>query len=80
MLLELFPTLIAALAVDFFIYVTGVAVLKSLSFGYLKYQIFALNEYKAAKKLHKRAWYIPYLTGMLFYIALVSVIVWFLQA
>jgi len=47
MFLEFIPNIFIALAFDFILYITGVAVLRVVSFGLFKYQLHSYNEDKS---------------------------------
>ncbi len=76
-LLEFIPSLFAALAFDFVLYITGVGVLKTVSFGALKYQLPNYSQFKELKGNRNEGYLLPYIVGILFYALIIVAIAWF---
>jgi len=74
-ILEFIPSLLAALAFDFFLYATGSIVLRAVSFGFYKSKIYSYREFKALKS--NKGFLKQYLVGIVFYIVIIITIVWF---
>jgi len=72
--LEFIPNLFAALAFDFILYLTGAGVLRVISFGLCKYQLYSYGEFKTLKGKVNNGYLMPYLVGTLFY-ALIIVLI-----
>lgn len=76
-LLEFIPSLFAALAFDFVLYITGAGVLRVISFGILKYQLHSYGEFKKLKGNSNQGYLMPYIVGVLFYALIIVSIAWF---
>ena len=63
--LEFIPSLLVAIAFDFFLYLTGTVALKIASFGLYKTKIYSYSEFKASKS--NSSFLMQYLVGVLFY-------------
>jgi len=74
--LEFIPNLFVALAFDFFLYITGVCVLRVVSFGLSKYQLHSYSEYKKLKSKSNNGYLVPYVIGILFYALIIVSIAW----
>lgn len=75
--LEFIPNLLAALAFDFIVYLTGAGVLRVISFGVFKYQLHSYSEFKKLKAKPNNGFFMPYVMGVLFYAAIIVFIAWF---
>ena len=78
-LLEFIPSVLAILAIDFLLYITGAGILRIISFGLLKYELPSYAEFKNRKEKSQRAdakgFLMPYFVGILFYVFIVALIV-----
>ena len=75
-LVEFMPTIFVALAFDFILYLTGALVLQIISLGLLKNKIHNHSEFKTLKAKNNKGFIIPYIVGILFYIALIALVAW----
>ncbi|MEW6983782.1 hypothetical protein AAD001_14105 [Colwelliaceae bacterium 6471] len=75
--LEFIPNLFVALAFDFILYITGAAVLRVISFGLFKIQLYSYSEYKELKGTPNNGYLMPYVVGILFYALIIILIAWF---
>lgn len=73
---EFIPHILIALAFDFVLYITGAALLRVVSFGWLKYQMHSYDVFKQLKVKSNNGFILPYLVGGIFYILLITAIVW----
>ena len=74
--LEFIPNLFVALAFDFILYVTGAVVLRVISFGLSKHQLYGYSEYKELKGKSNNSYLVPYVIGILFYALIIVAIAW----
>ncbi|WP_350593779.1 MULTISPECIES: hypothetical protein [unclassified Pseudoalteromonas] len=72
--LEFIPSILVALAFDFFLYLTGTVVLKIASFGLYKSKVYSYSEFKDSKS--NSSFLIQYLVGILFYALIIFLIAW----
>jgi hypothetical protein len=75
-LIEFIPSLFAALAFDFVLYITGAGILQVVSFGLLKYQLHSYGEFKKLKSETSKGYLLPYIVGILFYALIIVSIAW----
>ena len=75
-LFEFIPSIFAALAFDFILYITGAGVLRFVSFGLLKYQMHSYGEFKEQKGKSNKSYIVPYIVGILFYTLIIVAIAW----
>lgn len=75
-LIEFIGKIFITLAFDFILYITGVFVLRVISFSLLKYKIQSYSEFKTIKKRTKTKFIIPYIVGVLFYTLVILLIAW----
>lgn len=73
---EFIPNIFVALAFDFILYITGVGVLRVISFGSSKHQLNSYSEYKKLKVKSNNGYLIPYIAGILFYVLIIFAIAW----
>jgi len=74
--LEFIPSLLAALALDFFLYATGTIVLRIVSFGLYKSTICSYREFKTLKAKSNKGFFKQYFVGILFYALIIFLIAW----
>jgi hypothetical protein len=72
--LEFIPSLLVALAFDYFLYLTGTVVLKIASFGLYKSKVYSYSDFKASKS--NSGFLLQYLVGILFYALIIFSIAW----
>ncbi len=76
-LFEFIPSIFVALAFDFILYLTGAGVLRVVSFGLLKYQLYSYGEFKELKERSNKGFILQYIIGILFYALIIVAISWF---
>lgn len=74
--IEFIPSLFAALAFDFILYITGASILRVVSFGSLKYQLNSYGEFKTLKVKSNKNLLMPYIVGILFYALIILSIIY----
>jgi hypothetical protein len=75
--IEFIPSLFVAMAFDFILYITGVSVLRVISFGSSKHKLHSYSEYKELKSSSNNCYLLPYVIGILFYALIIVSIAWF---
>lgn len=75
-LFEFIPSIFVALAFDFILYITGASVLRVVSFGLLKYQIYNYGEFKELKGKSNKGFLLQYIIGLSFYALIIVAIAW----
>ena len=76
-LLEFIPSIFVALAFDFILYITGVCILRIVSFGFLKYQFYSYGDFKELKGKSAKGFLFQYIIGLSFYALIIVAIAWF---
>ncbi len=75
-LLEFIPNILVALAFDYMLYITGACVLRVISLGFLKYQLYGYGEFKQLKGKSDKGFFLQYVIGLTFYALLIVAIAW----
>jgi hypothetical protein len=75
-LLEFIPSIFAALVLDFILYITGASVLRVVSFGLFKFQIYNYGEFKELKGKPDQGFLLQYIIGLSFYTLIIVAIAW----
>ena len=75
-LFEFIPSIFAALAFDFILYITGSSVLRIASFGLVKYQLYSYGEFKELKGKSDQGFLLQYIIGLSFYALIIVAIAW----
>jgi hypothetical protein len=75
-LLEFIPSIFVALAFDFMLYITGASVLRVVSFGLLKHQLYSYGEFKELKGKSDQGFLLQYVIGLMFYALIIVAIAW----
>lgn len=73
---EAIPFVFEALALDFLLYVTGVSVLRVISFGTIKYRLMSYVDFKSQRHEPNRYSPAPIFVGLLFYVLMICLIAW----
>lgn len=64
------------LVFEFMLYTTGACVLRIISFGLLKYQIYSYSEFKELKGRFNKNFLLQYIVGLSFYALIIIAIAW----